>query len=310
MRKSIFLAVVALLAAAPDARSQQVPDLDYHPAIVSPAHAAGTGPVVVIDEAHHNFHTATDRYRPFAELLRRDGYRVSGGARPLAAGALDSTDVLVIANALHETNANSWALPTPSAFTPAEIAALRAWVERGGALLLIADHMPFAGAAADLARAFGFTFSNGYAAPAEPGAGPGDVFTSATGLRDCVVTRGRGSDEQVDSVATFTGSAFRAPEGSMPVLVFGSGAVSRETTSAPGVTPDAPAVPVDGWCQGAIMDVGKGRLAVFGEAAMFTAQWAGPERLPIGMNTPVAVQNHQLLLNVVRWLTRAPGLRD
>ena len=29
---------------------------------------------------HHNFHTADGRYLPFAELLRRDGYRVSGSS--------------------------------------------------------------------------------------------------------------------------------------------------------------------------------------------------------------------------------------
>jgi hypothetical protein len=56
------------------------------------------------------------------------------------------------------------------------------------------------------------------------------------------------------------------------------------------------------------MEVGKGRVAVFGEAAMFSAQLAGPQKMPIGMNSPDATQNYQLLLNVIHWLTRAKGM--
>ena len=58
------------------------------------------------------------------------------------------------------------------------------------------------------------------------------------------------------------------------------------------------------------MKVGKGRVAVFGEAGMFTAQLAGPKQRPMGMNAPEAKQNHQLLLNVMHWLTRVKGMPD
>jgi hypothetical protein len=51
-------------------------------------------------------------------------------------------------------------------------------------------------------------------------------------------------------------------------------------------------------------------LAVFGEAAMFSAQLAGPQKRPMGMNVPRAKQNCQLLLNVMHWLTRAKGIPD
>jgi hypothetical protein len=50
-----------------------------------------------------------------------------------------------------------------SAFSPTEIEVVKNWVKDGGSLLLIADHMPFAGAVADLAKAFGFIFFNGFA---------------------------------------------------------------------------------------------------------------------------------------------------
>jgi hypothetical protein len=265
---------------------------------------------VVIDEAHHNFHTADGRYRPFAELLRRDGYRVDRFGKPLSADALKAVDVLVIANPLHERNVEDWSLPTPSAFTRDEIAAVRTWVEQGGSLFLIADHMPFPGAAGELAKAFGVEFSNGYARPGHREPGRTDTFEHGTGLKESAVTRGRADDERVTKVATFGGSAFKLPKDAIPILVFGANSMSLETKKAPGITPDASKVPIEGWCQGAVLKVGNGRVAVFGEAAMFSAQLAGPRQQPMGMNAPEAKQNHQLLLNVMHWLTRAKGTLD
>ena len=55
-------------------------------------------------------------------------------------------DILVIANAGTDAE-SSWELPTPSAFTDDEIDVVVRWVADGGALFLIADHMPAAGAA-------------------------------------------------------------------------------------------------------------------------------------------------------------------
>ena len=80
MSKRIRFPVVILLLAAGIISAQQVADLKYKPPIPRPAYEAGKGPRVAIDEAHHNFHTAGGRYRPFAELLRRDGYRVEAEA--------------------------------------------------------------------------------------------------------------------------------------------------------------------------------------------------------------------------------------
>jgi hypothetical protein len=50
------------------------------------------------------------------------------------------------------------------------------------------------------------------------------------------------------------------------------------------------------------MKYGKGRLVMFGEAAMFTAQFAGPARSGVGMNSDYADENYKLLLNIIHWL--------
>jgi hypothetical protein len=131
------------------------------------------------------------------------------------------------------------------------------------------------------------------------------IFTRADGrLADHPVTNGRGAAERVDAVATFTGSAFRL-EGGEPVLVLGPGVVSLEPAVAWQFEPGTPSVDVAGWLQGATLRYGAGRVAVFGEAAMFTAQVAGPNRTRVGMNAPEGAQNAQLLLNIAHWLTGA-----
>jgi hypothetical protein len=302
--------VACLLGIVGALRGQQTAVPDYHPPVPRPAYAENTGPRIGVDEAHHNYHTAGGRYRTFAELLRRDGYRVNAFREVFVAAALSQLEVLVSSNPLHVRNLTGWTLPTPSAFTAEEIAAVRLWVENGGGLLLIADHMPFPGAAGELAAAFGVTFSNGYARDGRWGRGRADRFVAGEGLMESAVTRGRFAEEAVTEIATFGGSAFKPPVNAVPILVFGPNSISQETTRAPGISLDARKVEIEGWCQGAVLKVGKGRVAIFGEAAMFTAQVTGPDRRAMGMNAPEAPQNHQLLLNVLHWLTRAEGMAD
>ena len=282
--------------------AQQVADTAFSPPIPQPMYETGQGPVVLIDEAHFNFHTVDGRYLPFANLLRRDGYDVRGSKAPFSKISLSVGKILVIANALAEKNKDQWKLPTPSAFTAEEVAAVKEWVQNGGSLFLIVDHMPFPGAAGELAKAFGITIVNGYAY--DPNVQEPMVFSLANRmLKPHAILNGRNDSEKIDSVATFTGSAFKIEGKADPLLVFGSTAVSAITATAGQVTKDTPREPVGGWFQGAVMRFGKGRIAIFGEAAMFSAQLSGPNKNPMGMNAPVASKNPQFLLNVMHWLS-------
>ena len=305
MRRMITtLAALALgLALTAPAAAQQVADPDVDLTVARPAWSTDAGPRVVIDGGHHNFHTVDGRFAPFAALLRRDGFRVEGRTAAFTADSLRDVDILVVSNALNAVNDgdDGWKLPTPSAFTPAEIAAVKAWVDQGGSLLLIADHMPFAGAATDLGAAFGVTWSNGFARRAGPG-GP-DIFSIADGtLKEDPITRGRSADERVARVRTFTGSAFRTSPGARPLIVFPPGYVSDEPEVAWVFDAQTRQVDITGALQGAAIPVGKGRVAVFGEAAMFSAQLAGPQRRAMGFNAPDAPGNKQFILNLLHWL--------
>ena len=288
--------------------AQQVADTAFRPSIRSPAYPSGTGPLVLIDEAHQNFHTADGRYAPFADLVRRDGYTVEPLRTPFSASALQPAAVLVIANAVGLPNARQWVRPIVPAFTPAEVAAVRSWVEAGGSLLLIADHMPFAGAAAELGRAFGLEFSDGFAMPASGQSGTIVFARRDSALVDHPIVNGRSAEERVDSVASFTGQGFRVTAGAVqPLMRLPADIQLLEPDTAWVFDSTTKRRTGPGWLQGATLRVGRGRVVVLGEAAMFSAQLAGTQRMPVGMNAPIAGQNAQFLLNTMHWLT---GLLD
>lgn len=304
---SIFLFFMLLLRWG-DVFAQQVADMDYNPTIENPAYPKGKGPLIGIDEGHNNYHTATGRYAPFANLVTKDGYRVAQVKEEFSKEVLKDLDILVIANPIHEHNNRNWKLPTPSAFTDEEIVAVRQWVKSGGSLFLILDHMPFPGGGGKLAEAFGFQFSNGFAYLGNSLGPEPDEFKPDFGLMDCVVTQGRNEAERITKMVTFTGSAFLPPEEATQVLVFPESSVSREPKQAWEFVKGTKEIDISGWCQGAVMEAGSGRMAVFGEAASFTAQFSARQKRRMGMAAPFAEQNQQFLLNVLHWLSDLEGL--
>jgi hypothetical protein len=300
MRK-ILSVLLLLLTATGLINSQQIADTTFGPVLTNPEYASGKGPVVILDEGHNNFHTSEGRYLPFSRLLRADGYIVKGYKGTYETGVPAETKVLVIANALNKINTEKWYLPTPSAFTKKEIESIRLWVNKGGALFLIADHMPMGGAAKDLAAAFGFTFTNGFAADtSKPGPA---IFTRQDGtLIPSEITNGRNDSEKISQVATFTGQAFKAPEAATPIIKFDKKYLLLESDTAWVFDKTTIYTKIDGWLQGAYMKYGNGKIVFFGEAAMFTSQLAGPNRVAVGMTSPYALENQKLLLNILHWL--------
>jgi hypothetical protein len=205
---------------APRATGPQIADDDFTPSLPPAAFVAGQGPTVVLDEAHFNFHTVDGRYSPFVRILRRDGFVVEPGRSRFSRSALARSKILVIANAMAERNKDGdWTLPTPSPFGRDEIEAVREWVAGGGSLFLIADHMPFGGAAADLASSFGIFLTNGYATDRTCSADEFVFQRSDRTLGDHPITRGRNANERIDFVRTFTGQAFRIVGQSTPLLI-------------------------------------------------------------------------------------------
>ena len=281
--------------------SQQRPDLNYHPRIADPAYAPGKGPVVFIDEGHFDLNTKNGRYKPFADVLERDGYVVKGYKGKFTEEGLSKGKILVVSNALNKKNVGHWYLPTPSAFTNEEIEAVKKWVSNGGSLFLIADHMPMPGAAKALAAAFGFEMTNGFAI--NPNHQGPAVFSLKDGtLTKSILTTGRNKKESVRRIATFTGQAFRIPKEATPILTFNGNYVDYLPDTAWRFNSKTRRYSAQGMSQGAFRKFGKGKIVVFGEAAMFNAQLIGLRKIKAGMNSPIADQNYKLLLNIIHWL--------
>lgn len=59
-----------------------------------------------------------------------------------------------------------------------------------------------------------------------------------------------------------------------------------------------------GLIQGAYKKYHKGRIVVFGEAAMFTVQTHPSTGVTLGMNAGSGPDNARLLLNIMHWLDR------
>jgi len=301
----MIVALLLLSGCAGHPTVNQVPAADWQPKVASPQFERSAGPRVLVDAAHGNFHRIDGRFAAFAALLRADGYRVASGDQPISPALLAATDVFVIANAMKGGENAEWVLPTRPAFEHAEVAALAQWVHEGGSLLLIADHMPFPGSVAELADAFGIAFRNGYAIKSV-GEGGSVIFTRSGGLADHAITRGRNAGEQITALKTFTGQAFSAVVPVEPLIRMPDDWAVFFPQEAGKFTSTTPSESTRGLLQGAVLRHGQGRVAVFGEAAMFTAQTQVLGDTVVhrmGMNDPEASQNAQFVLNVLHWLS-------
>lgn len=291
--KQLFAAL--LLGTTVVAAAQQLPDTAFTYQNPIPRFAPGKEPKVWLDEAHFNFHTLDGRYASFGKVVQADGYQIAPNQLEFTPAGLAQCDILVIANALDSASNTRWVLPNRSAFSPAEIAAVQNWVRQGGSLFLIADHMPFAGSAADLAAAFGVRMLNCFAMDNRRRV-PEKFFRAEKTLFDSPFTAG------IDTVVTFTGSAFQLPENGKAVLT-----LKNYTLLMPEVAwrfdETTPYQDSQGWHQLGYLQYGKGKVVISGEAAMFSAQLAGPNQAPVGMNQPEARQNPQLLLQIMAWLS-------
>lgn len=291
----ILLVVFAAVSFA-----QQVADPNFDTKVAKPAFPA-KHPKVLFDEAHNNFHTATGRYKPFADLITNDGYQITPNPQKFSPQTLKGYDLLVISNALGAPAMNAPEASNP-AFTPEEADAVRDWVKDGGALLLIADHAPMGAANQILGERFGVNMSKMFTIDSQnfdkDSGNPGFIiYTRESGrLADHAITRGRDDSERVNKIITFTGQSLKGPADSESFLKLADTAV--DAMQGTNTNPASAA----GRSQGLALKFGKGRVVVLGEAAMLSAQLAGPNRMQFGMNRP-GIDNRQLALNIMHWLS-------
>ena len=282
--------------------AQHISDPDFKTDVEKPAFGKNT-PRLMFDESHNNFHTSTSRYKPFADLLMNDGYRLVVNRQPFTAKTLASFKLLVIVNPLGDDIDEPGA--ENSAFTEEECKVVHDWVRSGGALLLIADPGPFGKSASSLAKQFGVEmFSNVTEDPenaAEEFVSNLVVYSRDNKqLIDHPITLGREASEKVNRVVVFRGQSLKGPQDSASFLKLAE--TARDVTPSTDGSPPS-VVATRGVAQGLAIKVGDGRVVILGEADMLSALLGDPpQKEPIGMNYP-SVDNKQLTLNIMHWLS-------
>jgi hypothetical protein len=307
-----------LLLVGTSAFAQAISDPDFNVSVRTPTYTR-EHPKVVIDQGHHNYHTADGRYKPLADLLRNDGYEVTGGTGgQFDSESLQGARVLIVANALGSEFDRDASKP---AFTPQECDTVREWVRAGGALLLIADHAPFGSAAYDLAARFDVDMGKGFLFdPKNSEKNPTILVFSRTNglLGDHPVTDGRNDSERVQRIVAFTGQSLSVPHGATALMRLAPSAYETSTfdegmkkikNAGPDANSNDQARSITARAQGVALEFGKGRVIIVGEAAMFSAQLAksnkpGKPDFRFGMNAP-GNDDRQFALNALHWLSGA-----
>ena len=118
-------------------------DPGFDTKVAAPAYTS-RHPAVLFDEAHRNFHTAGGLYKPFADLIGHDGYRVESNKKPLARELLGGYEILIIANAEGAKEERPRTRPAPAKAVDVADAAVedeerQVEVEGEGQLVTLAD---------------------------------------------------------------------------------------------------------------------------------------------------------------------------
>lgn len=280
--------------------AQPIVDTTFSVAIERPMFAPGNGPKVLVDEAHNNLHKKEGGFFAFTRMMEADGAVVESNEMKFTSDVLEGYDILVIVNALHDSNVGNWRNPCPSAFTENEILAVEEFVRNGGSLLFVADHMPYGGAAQDLGKAFGLDWNNGFVIQSGQH-WPPSLFSRSKGMvKDSPVTTEGEYSESINEIASFTGSVFKVPGNAVSFMVYDNSHGVLMPDVAWQFSNATKNFNSEGWVQGACLEYGKGRIVFLGEAAMITAQLR--DNTKIGMNSPDAPENPQLALNIFRYL--------
>ena len=273
--------------------------------IQNPAYTEGQGPLILLDEAHHNGVQLNTGFKAVSNTLAKDGFKLKTINNPISQGTLDKASILVIIDALAEQNVDNWELPTPSPFTKDEMDIIKRWVQHGGSLLLVADHMPFAGASSKLAKKFGVDFINGFAIDTLEW----DLTRfnrKDNSLGEHPITRGNNIKEKINEVDTYYGQGFSTSNKNLtPLLVFQSeNTISYQPKKAWRFYKDTPVIPAKGLFQGLAGDFGQGRIVILGDSSLMSAHLIGKKAIPIGINSDEA-DNLQFALNIFHWLSHA-----
>ncbi|MBF0101143.1 MAG: hypothetical protein HQK77_09575 [Desulfobacterales bacterium] len=263
--------------------------------------------------------------KPIAEAFTKES--LAGINILVCATALDAKNA-----AIESAETNGWVLSfnqlappnfanglrAQSAYTDDEIKVIKDWVKEGGSLMLVTDHMPFPAASQALAKAFGIIMDNTYAfdeqfllyaaSRGQLGGNKGNYLKFHKNSIGGTDSHGRLYPHKItagiDYATSFVGGSFRILPGVnfKPLMELGANTlllypfnhVAYEKSPQEQLS-----LPLgQGMLQGATVLYGAGRVAVFAEAAMFSAR----ELDQNGIFNESAPFNKAFTLNTLSWL--------
>lgn len=295
-------------------RSVQQADTTYAPRVNTRTWPDG-GPLVAIDDAHWNAHTAARGFAPFVKLLAADGYVVAGRGNAATPAVFGNAKVVVIGNALGFRGAVQElgqmvrvgldALAA-DALTDGEADQLETWVREGGSLLLVAEQAPASRAVRSLAERFAVTMHDATVVDPEHSErdDPTTIVFTREGRTLAVhpITGTTGRADAIGRVVTFGGQALDGPPHATKLLIFSGTAYETGTTNAG--PEDRRAVP--GLAQALAIYHGRGKIVVLGDADVITSRL----RSTAGLNDRIGLQwpnsdNELFARRIMAWLSGA-----
>jgi hypothetical protein len=239
--------------------------------------------IVLYDLGHNAIGVPTESSRRLQDWLAGEGFTVESFRGSLTTDLLNRGNILVLRVPLADEQANTWRAsprPTSPAFNSSEISAVERWVRDGGGLLLVADHMPMAGAVQSLARSFGVEILDGFVLPEDrlnPMGTLGDFdsggwMTHSRSLGNLVghpITDGRSPAERVEYLTTDVGSALKLPPEFVSLITLRRGSVSLMPDTAWSLHHRNAREDVEGWSQAAAACLGQGRVVLLADGWPF-----------------------------------------
>ena len=123
---------------------------------------------------------------------------------------------------------------------------------------------------------------------------PAYFWKSNGTIAENIITQGRDSTDRIYSIPRTEGQAFEIPDDATPILLFDETSLILLPDTAWVFNSSTPMRTIEGLAQGAFKEYGKGRIVVFGEASMFSAQIGEPAHRKMGMNRDDAKDNYKL----------------
>jgi hypothetical protein len=273
-------------------------------------------PVIAFDRGHNNWGNR-ESWALMEDFFSQQGFTVKTISGSFTGKSLEGVDILYINNALAAENIGNWSLPTPSAFSPEEIKRLQGWVMGGGSLLMIIEHMPFAGSFEVLAGAFDIEVSNGFAVDERLLSGYSEEVIDQAGylvsrrvdgtLNDHPILEGSDPYGRVELLAADVGSAFHLPDHAFPLIELGPAVISLEPDVSWAFDSNTTRTNVEGWSQAGVIEVGKGRIAALGDNFLVIAPvFLDPPYVDSAKDAELGRHNVQFTLNLLHWLAAYP----